>query len=227
MAKRKKTSPVKPDLSHIAQGLRSLAVPIATLRADPDNARLHDDRNLASIVASLQRFGQQAPVVYTTAPGRKTRTVRKGNGVLAAARQLGWTHLAAVASDLAGKEAKAFAPADNRAGDFRQFDPALLVAQLQELEEAEINLDAMGFDDDELDALLELVEEPPGRVVPAAGDPSPRKRGARMMGFVCGQFHFEVPRETYDAWLADIEAKVSSDPDRIVRELKRRLKLLG
>lgn len=213
----------------ITAALRSLAVPIGTLRADPDNVRRHGRENLDAIAASLAAYGQQVPVVFTVAPGGKARVVRKGNGLLAAARRLGWTHLAAVESSLTGDAAKAFAIADNRTSDLSEFDPALLAAQLQDLEEADVPLEEMGFDDETLDALLAEVEEPRGVVGAAGGEGGAgnRKKGARMMGFVCGQFHFEIPRDAYETWLADLTAKVSGDPDRVVRELKRRLKLPG
>lgn len=41
------------DLSHIEEPLRPLAVPIGTLREDPDNVRAHDPRNVDAIKASL------------------------------------------------------------------------------------------------------------------------------------------------------------------------------
>jgi hypothetical protein len=45
------------------------------------------------------------------------------------------------------------------------------------------------------------------------------------MGFTLGAFHFEAPRQEYDAWLERIEGKVSADPDQVIKELKRRLGL--
>ena len=41
-----------PDLAHIAEPLRHLAVPIGSLVADAANARRHDEKNLAAIKAS-------------------------------------------------------------------------------------------------------------------------------------------------------------------------------
>ena len=41
-----------------ARGLSVRRVALESLRADPANARLHGERNLDAIVASLHRFGQ-------------------------------------------------------------------------------------------------------------------------------------------------------------------------
>jgi hypothetical protein len=47
------------DLSHIAEPLRHLAVPIDSLTLDPSNARKHDERNLASCrERSNRRLGE-------------------------------------------------------------------------------------------------------------------------------------------------------------------------
>ena len=207
---------------HLSPTLRSMAVPIGTLVSDTDNVRTHPQRNLDAIRASLQRFGQQAPVVYVMRG--KQRVVIKGNGLLAAAQTLGWSHLVAVQSGLAGDDAKAYAIADNRTTDLSQFDESLLAAQLQELEEADFDLAAAGFTDEELQQLVEDVDEPKGRPIRTAAGGS-RKRGERTALFLVGHFKFEIPRKEFDHWLSGLEAKVGNDPDRIVGEIKRRLKV--
>ena len=59
-------------------------VPIGSVHPDPDNLRLHPAENLAGIRASLERFGQQKPIVV----GRDG-TIVAGNGTYAAAVELG------------------------------------------------------------------------------------------------------------------------------------------
>ncbi len=220
-AKRKSEKPKGGPLAYIAPGLRPLAVRIAGLHADDDNVRLHGDRNLDAIAASLERFGQQAPVVFVIRKRRKV--VVKGNGVLAAARTLGWRHLAATPSALKGHEATAYAIADNRTADLSEFDAELLAAQLQELEEAEFDIEDAGFNDEEMQDLIERLDgDPVGRPV---GSTTQRKRGERTATVVIGHLKFELPQKTLDRWLAKIETKVTSDPDRVVAEIKRRLKM--
>jgi len=64
------------------------SIDINEIHADPANVRRHPERNLASIKASLARFGQQRPIVVDG-----NGVVRAGNGTLEAARQLGWTEI--------------------------------------------------------------------------------------------------------------------------------------
>jgi ParB-like chromosome segregation protein Spo0J len=116
------------------------SLPIADLHPDPANARLHPARNLEAITSSLARFGQQKPIVIDA-----NNVVRAGNGTLAAAVSLGWTHINVVRSNLLGVEATAFAIADNRSAELATWDPDLLSAALNDPD-----IGPLGFNDDEL-----------------------------------------------------------------------------
>ena len=85
-------------------------VALSAIREDPANARLHNDRNLDAIVASLQRFGQAEPLVLNARTGRLVA----GHGRLAAMRKLGWTELDITEVDLPEIEATALGIALNR-----------------------------------------------------------------------------------------------------------------
>lgn len=136
------------DFPWIADGLRHLAVPVADLTMDPANARLHPERNLAAIAASLHRFGQRKPIVVQ----RSGMIVRAGNGTLEAARSLGWSHVAALVVDEADIEATAFAIADNRTAELAEWDKDVLGALLNGLPDDAAA--AAGFTRDEIDDLL-------------------------------------------------------------------------
>src|SRR5437773_9448552 len=98
------------SLEHIAESLRALALPIASLSLDPANARTHDEKNLGAIKGSLSRLGQRLPPLVQ----KQGMIVRAGNGRVMAAKELGWTHLATVVVDESEVEATAHAIADNR-----------------------------------------------------------------------------------------------------------------
>lgn len=115
------------------------------LSPDPDNKRVHNERNLAEIRRSLEAYGQQKPIVVDS-----DLVVRAGNGVLLAARELGWSQVAAVQTDLAGDKARAFAVMDNRAGDLSEFDEWGLLDLLNELDAAE---NPVGYSPDEIQML--------------------------------------------------------------------------
>jgi len=118
---------------------------VASLSCDPANARTHSEANLDAIRRSLQRFGQQKPIVVDSAG-----VVRAGNGTLEAARSLGWEELSVVVSDLSGDEMTAFAIADNRSAELAEWDAEVLAATLQALEEAEVPMEDTGFTAEEL-----------------------------------------------------------------------------
>lgn len=136
------------DLNYIAEPLRALAVPIGSLNLDPANARTHDERNLGAIRGSLARFGQRLPVVVQ----REGMVVRAGNGRLLVARELGWSHIAAVVVDESTVEATAFAIADNRSAELAAWNDEALAALLESLPKDV--LPATGFTDEDLAALL-------------------------------------------------------------------------
>ena len=141
---------MKPDLEHIETSLRPLAVPVARIQADPGNARRHPERNLAIIKASLRGFGQQKPIVIDAAG-----ICLAGNGTLAAARALGWKHIAATRSALTGAEARAYSIADNRACDTSQWDDQELAQHLAAMQnDDDIDHALTGFDDEEIEQFI-------------------------------------------------------------------------
>lgn len=132
--------PAAPDLSKIAEGLRPLAVPIGELQFDPANAVTHSEGNLEGIKGSLHVYGQRKPVVVN----RRTGAVEAGNGTLAAALSLGWTHLAAVYVDDDPATAAGYSIADNRTSDLHTWDKAALDKLLREVSTGnDARLDAM------------------------------------------------------------------------------------
>jgi len=128
---------------------------VEQLSSDPANARKHGDHNLATIVASLRRFGQQKPIVID-----KSGVVRAGNGTLEAARQLGWETIAVVQTALESSEATAYAIADNRTAELAEWDNEVLMGTLEglQLEDPDL-LAAAGFTDDELAAIADEFRE--------------------------------------------------------------------
>jgi DNA modification methylase len=106
------------ELLYIAEGLRSLAVPIDDLHIDPANARAN--HALDRIAASLKAYGQRKPVIANRLQGGK---IEAGNGTwLAAKERLGWTHIAVVYVDDDPATAAAYGIADNRLSELSAWD---------------------------------------------------------------------------------------------------------
>lgn len=131
----------KTELNHIHESLRHLAVPLGELAPDPENAREHSLENIAAIRGSLAEFGQDQPLVVQ----QQGMVVRKGNGRLEAARQLGWSHVAALIVDEGDVDATARAVADNRASELAAWD-------VDNLSKA---LDALSLDNEDLQGAFE------------------------------------------------------------------------
>ena len=123
-------------------------ISVADLSLDPSNVRKHSRRNLDAIKASLRKFGQQKPIVVD-AKG----IVLAGNGTLTAAQELGWTEIEIMRTELIGVEATAFAIADNRTSELAEWDEKLRDV-LQSLKAEDYPLEEIGFDENELGALL-------------------------------------------------------------------------
>jgi len=126
------------------------SVPVVSLKEDPENARLHPERNIEAIKASLAAYGQQKPIVVG-----KDGTVVAGNGTLVAAKALGWEKIDIVRTDLEGAKAKAFAIADNRTAELALWDEAALAETLQYLGDIEgFDVGDIGFTVEEFDVAL-------------------------------------------------------------------------
>src|SRR5260370_39577020 len=133
------TAAAAPDLSHIAEPLRPLAVPCADLLLDPANARKHPEPNLEAIKGSLRVYNQRKPVVVN----RRTGTIEAGNGTLQAALALGWSHLAVVYVDDDPMTAAGFSIADNRTAELAEWDREALDKLLSEIKTNDPLLDQM------------------------------------------------------------------------------------
>jgi len=129
--------------------MRTERVPIDSVQFDPANVRRHGEKNLATIKASLARFGQQKPLVVDA-----DSVVRAGNGTLAAAKALGWKEVTIVRTDLKGAEATAYAIADNRTAELAEWDDDALAQTLAALQIEDDDLAiATGFTVEEIAAL--------------------------------------------------------------------------
>ena len=166
-AKRARRPAKAPDLSYIAEPLRPLAVLVSSLRPDRDNRRLHSEKNVSTVEASLRRFGQRKPVVVQKAG----RIVRAGNATLLAASRLGWSHVAAVVVEEPDDLARAFAIVDNRSAELATWDGPSLLADLRAFEESgAVELPSLGFDGVDLSALVRAYAPAAPAEFPAVDD---------------------------------------------------------
>lgn len=141
----------------IIDDLKPLARPMDDFVLDPANARLHPDRNIESLKASLRKFGQRKPIVCQRDPSGQL-VVRAGNGTVEAATALGWKELAVVVVEEDDASAVGYAIADNRTAELAIWDDMVLSQLMSSIIEDEREL-LVGFDDFETDALLKMSQE--------------------------------------------------------------------
>lgn len=122
------------------------------------NARTHSDEQIAQIAGSIKEFGFNNPVLID-----KDNGVIAGHGRLAAARKLGLKEVPCIRLEhLTETQRKAYILADNRIALNSGWEAELLSLELSELLEGGVNLESLGFDADEIDALLNKIEPTEG-----------------------------------------------------------------
>ena len=132
-------------------------VPLDNLSEDPENARLHSDRNIDAIVASLKKFGQVEPLVVQTA----TMRVVGGNGRLRAMKEMGWGSARIVRVDLDDTQARALGIALNRTAELAEWDYERLGEVIRTVTEAGIDPLLLGWQSYEIEPLLAANWAPP------------------------------------------------------------------
>jgi hypothetical protein len=131
--------------------MRTEAVKIDQVQPHPKNVRQGD---IGAIMESLRDHGQYRPIVVQESTG----LILAGNHTWKAARQLGWTQIEATTIDVDDDEALRILLIDNRTNDLSTYDDPALAELLKQLAITERGLEGTGFDGDDLDALIRLVE---------------------------------------------------------------------
>lgn len=124
--------------------------PTARLHPYACNPRTHSDEQVAQIAASIVEFGWTNPVLVSG-----DGTVIAGHGRLEAARKLGLDTVPVVVLDhLTPAQRRAYVIADNKLALNAAWNEELLAGELHALNGDGIDLQLLGFDESELDALL-------------------------------------------------------------------------
>lgn len=115
------------------------------------NPRRNEDA-VAKVAASIKEFGFKVPIVVD-----KDSVIITGHTRLLAALRLGMKDVPVlVAADLSPAQVKAYRLADNRVHEEAGWDEELLALELGDLSKLGFNLEATGFDADEINALLNI-----------------------------------------------------------------------
>ena len=117
------------------------------------NSRTHSPEQVGQIAASIKEFGFRNPILVDGVG------IIAGHGRLLAAQKLGLDQVPTIdCSDMTDSQKKAYIIADNKLALNAGWDNAMLTIELQDLEDEGFDLTLTGFDDKELDALLNVIE---------------------------------------------------------------------
>lgn len=118
------------------------------------NARTHSEAQIAQIAGSIKEFGFTNPILID-----KDNGIIAGHGRVAAARKLNLSQVPCIRLEhLSETQRKAYILADNRIALNSGWEADLLSVEMAELKDLGINLESLGFDSDEIDALLNKIE---------------------------------------------------------------------
>jgi len=119
------------------------------------NPRKRSPESVRKIADSIEGFGWQQPIVVD-----KDFVVVIGHGRLEAAKLLGHPKVPVqVATDLTPEQVKALRLADNKLHQDTDWEPQLLLSEIEELRKLEVDLTATGFSEDDLKRLADDIDE--------------------------------------------------------------------
>jgi DNA modification methylase len=130
--------------------LKIVSLPIDVLIPYTNNARTHSTEQVAKIAASIKEFGFNDPIAID-----KDNGIIAGHGRLQAARLLALTHVPTIQLGHLNKEQqRAYILAHNRIAIDAGWDTSLLEIELLELKNAGFELEITGFNESELEKLM-------------------------------------------------------------------------
>jgi len=154
------------------------------------NPRTHSPDQVGKIAASIEQFGFNNPLLVDSQDG-----IIAGHGRLLAARKLGLGEVPVIVLDhLTDAQRRAYVIADNKLAELAGWDDELLALELATLDGEDFPLEAIGFTDQELAALLdgdpaEGVQEAEDEVPPAPDAPITKRGDLWILGdhrLLCG-----------------------------------------
>lgn len=147
----------RSELSRIEHLLSTTAVErvlIASLKANPRNAKRHPQQQIVLLAENIRKFGQTQPIVID-----EDQMILAGHGRVEAATLLGMTETLAIRlRHLTPNEKRALAIADNKLPELGSWDNDVLRGELQILSDPTLDMGfdpaIMGFDTVEIDQIL-------------------------------------------------------------------------
>ncbi|MBL8821955.1 MAG: ParB N-terminal domain-containing protein [Planctomycetia bacterium] len=149
--------------------------PLDSIRPYENNPR-HNDNGIDAVAESLREYGWRQPIVVDEAG-----VIVVGHTRYKAAQKLGMTEVPVhVATGLSQSQIQAYRIADNQTATLSSWDDDKLTEELLELQKQDYDLDLIGFDQEQLNELLntpmegvtdaDAIPEPPDAAITQPGD---------------------------------------------------------
>lgn len=120
------------------------------------NVKIHTEEQIQQIKDSIEKFGNNDPIAICG----ENNIIVEGHGRYTALKELGYKEAYCIRLDhLSEKERKAYAIAHNKLTMNTGFDSELLRLELEDLQDIDFDLELTGFEDWELDNLLNPVSD--------------------------------------------------------------------
>jgi hypothetical protein len=140
--------------SNLASGL--IDRPPSDLKSWPGNPRTHNDKQLAKLKSSIQKFGFTAPVLVDEAG-----VILSGHGRVQAAIALELPTIPTrVIGGLSQAKKRAYVIADNKLAQLAGWDDTILKGELELLIAENFDIETTGFSTAEIDILFDGAEQP-------------------------------------------------------------------
>lgn len=197
--------------------LEVIDLPLAYLRPYCRNARVHSQKQIAQIAASIRTFGFNNPVLIDN-----EGTIIAGHGRVAAAKLLGLEVVPVIRLEhMSEAQKRAYILADNKLAEKAGWDAEILAIELQNLLDTEFKFDltVTGFEMPEIDVLIAGLDAKPAMPDPADAVPALMPAAVTQHGdlwqigphrLVCGD---SLQPATYDRLLkGELAQMIFTDP---------------
>lgn len=126
-------------------------VPVDTLLPYIRNPRQHSPEQISQLAASMKEFGWVNPVLRD-----EDQTILAGHGRILAARKLNWPEAPVMtARGWTDAKKRAYVIADNKLALNASWDIDLLSAEIEALNEAEFDINLLGFSDEDMERMAD------------------------------------------------------------------------
>lgn len=129
-------------------------IDLKDIRPYPNNPRIND-KAVDRVAASINEFGFNSPIIVD-----KDLMIINGHTRYKASQKMNLVKVPVIVVDnLTDEQIKAYRIADNKTAEYSEWDYEKLIQEIQELSEANYDLELTGFDEDECLKMIEDLSE--------------------------------------------------------------------